>query len=118
MNPVLLAGCVATALSLSAGQLMFKLAAEDVKARLAVSWQSAAMSGWLISALLLYAVSTVLWLWVLSQMPLSRAYPFILAGAALVPLMAHLFLREPISVPYVLGFLLVAAGLAVIQLTN
>ena len=118
MNAALLAACVATAVSLSVGQLMFKLAAEDIKTRLAVSWQSAAFSGWLISALLLYIVSTVLWIWVLSQMPLSKAYPFVLAGAALVPLMAHLFLREPLSLTYVLGFALVAVGLALIQLTN
>ena len=118
MNAVLLAACAATAVSLSAGQLMFKLAADDMKARAATSWLSAALSGWLIAALLLYAVSTILWVWVLSQMPLSRAYPFVLAGAALVPLMAHLFLREPLSPAYIVGFALVAAGLAVIQLTN
>jgi multidrug transporter EmrE-like cation transporter len=118
MNAVLLAACIATAVSLSAGQLMFKLAAEDVKARLAISWQSAATSGWLISALVLYALATALWLWVLSQMPLSRAYPFVLAGAALVPLMAFLFLREPLSPTYIIGFVLVAAGLALIQLTG
>jgi drug/metabolite transporter (DMT)-like permease len=111
----LLFSCCCFSLSLAVGQLLFKLAADDVKSRLAVSKIDAVLSGWLVSAVLLYACSTVLWLWILSQVSLSKAYPFALMGAALVPLMAYAFLHEHISPTYILGAILVVSGIAIIQ---
>ena len=36
-------------------------------------------------ALILYAALTVLWVWILSYTPLSRAYPFLALAFALTP---------------------------------
>jgi multidrug transporter EmrE-like cation transporter len=51
----------------------------------------------------------------LANAPLSKAYPFALAGAALVPVASWLILREPLSPQIAIGMALVIAGLAVIQ---
>lgn len=117
MRPALLAACLLFSVALSAGQLLLKAAAEDVKLRLATSWLSACLSPWLAAALALYAATTLLWLWVLAALPLSKAYPFALLGAALVPAGAALFAHETITPAYVLGMAMVIAGIAVIHLT-
>ena len=116
MRPVLLLGAAVFALSLSIGQVLLKIAAEDVRRRLAISWFEAAQSVWLALALLLYAVTTVLWLWLLTQLPLTRAYPFALLGAALVPIISSFVLHESIGWTYTLGMSLVICGVTVIQL--
>ena len=115
MTPQFLFACLVMAASLGAGQLLFKLAAGDMRARIAVSWLQAALSPWLMAALLLYAAATALWLYILAHVPLSKAYPFTLLGVALVPLLARFVLGEPLPGLYVLGLLVVIGGLAIIQ---
>jgi len=101
--------------TLSGGQLLFKLAAGDMRQRLAVSWLDAAVSPWLLAALVLYAGSTALWPYILAQVPLTKASPFALFGAALVPLLARLVLGEPLPGLYLAGIAVVIGGLAIIQ---
>lgn len=117
MTPHLFVACIVFATSLAVGQLLFKLASGDLKQRLPTGWIEAMLSPWLISALLLYAVSTALWLYILAHLPLTRAYPFTLLGATLVPLLAWTVLREPLPGMYLLGMAVVLAGLAIIQLS-
>jgi drug/metabolite transporter (DMT)-like permease len=116
MSLRLLFACLVLAASMGGGQILFKLAAGDLRQRLAISWLEAALSPWLIGALVLYAGSTVLWLYILNEAPLTKAYPFTLLGVALVPLLAALFLNEPLHGQYLLGMAVVIAGLAIIQL--
>lgn len=114
--PMLVASLVFAA-TLGGGQVLFKLAAGDMRARLASSWIEALLSPWLIGALLLYAVSTALWLYILAHVPLTRAYPFALLGAAFVPLLARATLGEPLPSLYLLGMAVVIGGVAIIQLS-
>lgn len=116
MKPVVILSCIVFAISLGVGQLLFKLAAEDIKARLPISIFHAVLSPWLISALFLYSFSTALWIWILAQSSLSKAYPFALLGAAFVPALAYFVLGEQLSVPFFVGMFLVIVGVAVIQL--
>jgi drug/metabolite transporter (DMT)-like permease len=97
--------------------VLFKLAAGDVRTRLATSWLDAALSPWLIAALVIYAASTALWLYILAQVPLTRAYPFALLGVALVPLLARFTLGEPLPALYLFGVAVVIGGLVIIQLS-
>jgi len=115
MSLPLILSCLVFAAALGGGQVLFKLAAGDVQARLASSWLDAALSPWLIAALLLYAASTGLWLYILAQVPLTRAYPFVLLGAALVPLLARFTLGESLPLHYILGMAVVLVGLAITQ---
>lgn len=116
MKPGLLAASLIFAVSLGVGQLFFKLAAEDMKSRLTTSWLMAALSPWLIAALFLYGFTTLLWIWILSQSELSKAYPFALLGAAFVPLLSYLILGESLSYSFFTGMILVIIGILVIQI--
>lgn len=102
-------------LSLAGGQLLFKLAATSIAERRAESWLHALASPWLIAALAVYGLSTALWIAILTKEPLSKAYPFALAGAAFVPLLAHVVLAEPLSARYWLGIWIILAGIMLTQ---
>ncbi len=116
MKVTLLCACLAFCVLLSGGQLLRKVAATDVKTKFASNWWQACLSSWLALAIILYILTTALWLWVLAHIPLSKAYPFALLGAALVPLAAWVFLREPLSSSYLIGMALVLGGIAIIHL--
>lgn len=116
MKVTLLFACFTFSVLLSTGQILLKIAATDVRTKFASGWWQACLSGWLALAIILYVITTALWLWVLAHLPLSRAYPFALLGAALVPLTAWMFLREPLSPGYLIGMALVLCGIAVIHM--
>ncbi len=105
------------ALLLAVGQLLFKKASEAVPDRVGLDGQALretlalALNPYLIGALALYFLATLLWIWVLRDVPLSRAYPFIGLGFVLVPLGALLFFQEPITGRYLLGSALIMAGI-------
>jgi drug/metabolite transporter (DMT)-like permease len=108
--------CLVLALSLAGGQILFKYAALDIQHRAEQSWLSAVLSPWLISSILVYALSTVLWIWILARAPLTKAYPFALAGAAFVPLLAYFLFNEPLSIRYFIGAAAVLLGIFIIQM--
>lgn len=114
--PMILA-CLVFSATLGGGQILFKLAAGDLRTRFATGWVEAALSPWLIAAVLLYAASTALWLYILAHVPLTRAYPFALLGAAFVPLLARAALGEPLPALYLVGMAVVIGGVALIQLS-
>jgi len=64
-----------------------------------------------LSALALYAGFAVLWVWILSFTPLSRAYPFVALAFALTPLLAGSLFGETISLRLITGLLLIVCGL-------
>lgn len=103
--------CAVVALMLAIGQFLFKLAALNWKA------QAELGQGWLgllspafFAAIILYAVATVAWIYALRFVPLSRGYIFVLAGAVLVPVLAHLVFKEPLGAQYWVGLALVLSG--------
>ena len=99
---------------MSAGQLLFKMAAN--------SYGTADVGGvgrllalcynlYFLSALVLYAGFALLWVWILSFTPLSRAYPFVALAFALTPLLAGSLFDETISLRLIIGLLLILGGL-------
>ena len=69
-----------------------------------------ATNAYIISGVGLYAISAVVWLALLSRVELSVAYPALSAGYILVVLVAWAFLGEPMTVWKLLGVLLIAGG--------
>jgi len=61
--------------------------------------------------LVLYGIATVLWVYLLHGLPLSRAYPFIGLVFAFVPFMSWLVFRDALDLRYALGLALMLAGL-------
>jgi drug/metabolite transporter (DMT)-like permease len=104
--------CGAFALTLPVGQMLFKWAsghrsdpAGRLVRRLAGHWRLAIACGW-------YAATALFWFFVLTRVPLTAAFPFAIAGSGLVPLMAAVVFKEPLSWRYGAGYLLLLAGLA------
>ena len=105
------------AFTLSGGQLLFKRAAADI-AGLPMGAMLPALAGspawW--GAIGLYGTATFLWVWILTRVPLSQAYPWAALGAVFVPLAAVLLLGETVTPIYWVGAALIAAGIVLTQL--
>ena len=96
---------------MSAGQMLFKLAAQRGPAL--TRWQDVPLLlqeplFWV--ALLPYATATVLWLYLLQQVPLSRAYPFSALAFVVVPLLAAALFGEVLSLRLMLGCGMILLG--------
>ena len=102
---------------LAGGQLLFKRAAlEIVGLPLSRLLPALAINPAMIAAMLLYAGSTILWVWILSRVPLSQAYPWVALGAIIVPLAATLLFGEVVTPVFWLGAILVGAGILCTQI--
>ena len=97
-------------LGISIGQILFKKAAMVLSTE--SHWQGWLLNGWLISALALYGVMTLLWIWVLRHVPLHLAYPFMGLAFIIVPTLAWFFLGEPMNARTIGGGVLILAGIA------
>jgi drug/metabolite transporter (DMT)-like permease len=75
---------------------------------------SIAANGYFIGAILLYVALTVLWVWILTFTPLSRAYPFVALAFALTPLLGGLVFGEPIGTRLIFGMVLILGGLLLV----
>jgi drug/metabolite transporter (DMT)-like permease len=98
--------------ALTAGQILFKRSAQQVD--VSGPWVFALMrlpSMWV--ALALYAIATVLWVRILTTVPLSRAYPFAAVAFVLVPAAGYLLFHEPINARYAFGAALIVVGVIV-----
>ena len=99
---------------MAAGQLLFKSAAlrygastGEAGERLLGLFQNA----YFLTALVLYAALALMWVWVLSFTPLSRAYPFVALAFAVTPLLGGWLFEEPLSLRLFVGLLFILCGL-------
>lgn len=111
--------CLLCTLALASGQILFKLGAVLLERSSATGtsfhvWTN----GYLLSALLLYALSTILWIWILRRVPLSIAYPFTALAYVIVPVAASSLLEEPINSRMIIGSLLIVTGVFVVGSTK
>jgi undecaprenyl phosphate-alpha-L-ara4N flippase subunit ArnE len=91
---------------------MFKTAASQWKVD-GLTWQTAVnfLSPLMIAALALYAVATVLWVFVLRTVPLSAAYMVFALAFLIVPVLAHFVLDEPLTPKVLIGGAVIVAGI-------
>ena len=86
------------AVLIAAGQMLFKVAAAQWRID---GWSWATARGFLspamVSALFLYGLTTILWVFILGAVPLSAAFPIYALMFVLVPVAAHFLLDEPWS---------------------
>ena len=109
MTPLITAITILCVLGISLGQILFKKAAASIVD--ANQWQQWVFNGWLITALALYGITTLVWIWVLRHAPLHIAYPFMALAFLIVPCLGWLFLGEPIHVQTLVGGALILAGI-------
>jgi multidrug transporter EmrE-like cation transporter len=100
---------------LSSGQMLFKMAASSLPSLNSVSSFAALITNyWFYLALVLYGLATLLWIFILQQVALSQAYPFVALGFVIIPLVSWILFKEPLNFPYVCGVALIIAGLGMI----
>jgi drug/metabolite transporter (DMT)-like permease len=99
-------------IGLSIGQVLFKMSATALTET--GSFFSIKTLTTLFPALCLYALMTLLWVWVLQKIELGKVYPFMALAFVLVPFASHLMFGERFQTSYFLGVLLIMAGIVVI----
>jgi drug/metabolite transporter (DMT)-like permease len=106
--------------AMACGQLLFKLAALrgaqagrlDAPADgLGERLLSLAANRYFAAAVALYAALTLLWVWILTFTPLSRAYVFVALAFAITPLAGGIAFGEPITLRLVIGIGFICCGL-------
>jgi multidrug transporter EmrE-like cation transporter len=111
LSPKDIALCSIFAVVLPLGQVLFKWGAV-YNARLSGPFLLRVIqNGPLIGAFAWYAVTALLWFYVLTRVPLSTAYAFSLVGTCLVPLAGWLIFKEHASLGMGAGYVLIVAGL-------
>lgn len=70
---------------------------------------------YVIVGLLLYALSSVFWLIVLSRVDLSFAYPFLGIGYLIIMFISWRYLHEPMSALRIAGAVLIGLGVVLIS---
>jgi len=110
-NCLLLITCASL---LSIGQLLFKLAAGSFPPILSFnSLLAFSLNKHLIGALIIYCFATFLWVWALSKMSLSFAYPFMALAFIIVPVLSFLILDEPLTISSLVGGFVILIGLTI-----
>ena len=103
-------------LLLAAGQLLFKQVGLSIRGQPVTGVPVALLSSMAFYlAIGIYAGATLLWIWLLSRVPLTRAYPWSALAVAIVPLMAIILYGETVRPLFWVGITLIAAGIVVTQ---
>jgi multidrug transporter EmrE-like cation transporter len=120
MKSVLLVLCsVAPAV---AGQLLLKFAI----GRLSLSMDTAGPVGYylrlfttplVLLGFLMYGFSSLIWLFILSKLPLSLAYPLVSMGYVLVVFFSWLLLHEHVNATRIAGVVVICVGVTLLALS-
>lgn len=104
------------AAGMSGGQVLFKMAALRYVAEGGVWERLLGLVGniYFVAALVLYGGYAILWVWILSFTPLSRAYPFVALAFALTPLLGVMIFGETMSLRLFVGLFFILFGLFIV----
>jgi len=100
-------------------QLLMKIGMTAVRAAAveggggSLLWQ-AALNPYVLGGLCAYGVSAILWLLVLSRVPLSLAYPLVSLAFIAVVVLSALVLHEPVSAMRIAAVALIVCGVVVL----
>ncbi len=68
-----------------------------------------------VLGLLCYAISVLTWMYVLSKVQVSIAYPFLSIGYVIVLFGGYFFFKEPITITKCIGIAAICAGVVLIS---
>ena len=98
-------------IGLAVGQILFKLSATALtESGTFFAFKPAAI---ISSAMCLYGVTSVAWVWVLQKVELARVYPLMALAFVLVPLGSHLVFGERFQFQYFVGVSLIIVGIII-----
>lgn len=98
--------------AIAVGQILFKISANI----LGTSDSIFNLKGLtiLFVALVIYALTTLLWVWILQKVDLGKIYPFMALAFIFVPIGSYFFLGENFNFAYWLGLSFVITGIVII----
>lgn len=105
---------IAYALGLLAGQILFKMSARapaNANSLYAKLW-AVATSPYFILAMILYLSLSLAWVWILTQIPLSKAYPIVAINFVLTAIAGTVLFDEHLHPMNWLGLILIVIGIA------
>ena len=65
-----------------------------------------------------YGISIILWLWVLSKVDVSLAYPFQALGYIVVKILAWLIFQEDINLTRIIALIFISLGLIILAFSS
>ncbi len=98
-------------LGMAIGQILFKLSATSLAQT--GSFFAFKVVATLVLAMLLYAITSIAWVWVLQKTELGRVYPLMALAFILVPIGSHLVFGERFQHQYFVGVALIMIGIVV-----
>lgn len=105
---------LSTFILISLGQVLFKLSSKDLKVENIHDIIGFILGKYLILALIIYIISTVLWIVTLSKMDLGYSYLLLSLSYPFVLILSHLFLQEEISSYKLVSILLIVLANAIL----
>lgn len=75
---------------------------------------SVGTNAWVMGGMFLHVSALVVWLWALSKVDISFAYPFLALGYVLVSAMAWLWLGEVLNQMKILGMVVIVIGIFIL----
>jgi drug/metabolite transporter (DMT)-like permease len=99
-------------IAISFGQILFKTVSIEVQKT--GTWFSETVLLYAGSALVLYGGATLLWIYLLRFVELSRAYPVMAMSFVIVPIFSSWLFGDRLSGAYLGGVLLITVGVIVI----
>ena len=77
----------------------------------------AALNPWIVAGLTIYALSILIWMYVLAYNEVSYAYPFLSIGFVLVTMMGWWIFDDSLSLQRILGISLICLGVVMVSRT-
>lgn len=74
-----------------------------------------ATNPWVVGGMFLHVSALAIWMWALSRVDISFAYPFLAVGYVFVSLMAWQWLGESITTTRMLGMAIIIVGIVVLS---
>lgn len=71
-------------------------------------------NGYIISGITCYILSLLFWLFVLSKLELSKAYPMVSLGYVFTTILGYSLLNESITINKIIGIIFIIAGVCFI----
>ena len=101
------------------GQLLLKYSAQRQLTNIELGWFSrivALFNDWtFLLGIVIYGLLLIYWVWLLTFLPLSRAYPFTLLSLVVAAIGGSLFFQEPLSSSFIIGLAIIGVGLFVLS---
>jgi drug/metabolite transporter (DMT)-like permease len=122
--PIIFVGLILVSVLLTAGaQILLKAGMSSTGVQAALAAQKApldlvlavALSPLVVVGLVCFGLAAVVWLMVLSKIPVSQAYPFVALATVITVLGGHFLMGEPISALRIAGVAAIGAGVVLVS---